>query len=572
MGQPDLTNYVSKEDASKYVASPELDKYALDTDLKNYAKTVDLQNYAKAVAADLQNYAKESTLQNYAKESTLQNYAKASDLTGFVSKGELSGFASKSDLADYALNADIESSYARFDHTHGNYVTNDQIVNYYTIEAANKKFQPIGNYAAFDHTHGNLYYTKTESDGKFQVKGNYQPAGSYALANHNHANLYQPIGNYQTAGNYTLQTSFATFQTAVNTSFGNSILCGPDGTLCQVPSRKGGLNLTGDQFIQMGTTRFNPTFGNLQLGVAGHAANSPNYSLELNAPNVPSIQETSIRFHQPNKYWKQIRADNTGFRFTEGDSGKLDSINAGTVNTGVMNITGNKINGVGASGPLDIDPNYTNASNSFVRVFDRLNVSGSFDTTGDATIGGNLCSKDLCLTQSDIISLKNMLYSVPAINLLNNDTWLNDNANIAGNTLVRVNDMTAASGYKFLWRFTRKIGDGANFYGAAQTINVSSVSPVGKTFRFGIWFKKTRSTNTNIGNVMALDITFLGSTNNVLKTKQILAPRYPQVDSTWRFVSIDDVAPTGTINIKVKISSHFDEHFDFLPNAYLTVL
>jgi hypothetical protein len=65
---------------------------------------------------------------------------------------------------------------------------------------------------------------------------------------------------------------------------------------------------------------------------------------------------------------------------TTSPSNKLD-ING---NLGIFG-SGPTINGGGESGPLNIDPNF--GSNNFVRIYDRLQVSGSLDVTGNVGIG-----------------------------------------------------------------------------------------------------------------------------------------------------------------------------------------
>ncbi len=62
---------------------------------------------------------------------------------------------------------------------------------YYTKTESDGKYQVQGNYAVVGAS-----YTKAESDTKWQPKGSYQPAGNYAASNHNHSGVYQPAGSY----------------------------------------------------------------------------------------------------------------------------------------------------------------------------------------------------------------------------------------------------------------------------------------------------------------------------------------------------------------------------------------
>lgn len=72
------------------------------------------------------------------------------------------------------------------------YLTSHQsLANYYTKTESETKFQPKGNYLT---THQSLanYYTKTEADGKYQPKGSYLTAHQ-SLANYMTINTVQTI-------------------------------------------------------------------------------------------------------------------------------------------------------------------------------------------------------------------------------------------------------------------------------------------------------------------------------------------------------------------------------------------
>lgn len=56
-------------------------------------------------------------------------------------------------------------------------------------------------------------YTKVESDGRFQPKGN------YATATHNHTGVYQPAGNYATAGSSYTKTESNTRYALIDASY-----------------------------------------------------------------------------------------------------------------------------------------------------------------------------------------------------------------------------------------------------------------------------------------------------------------------------------------------------------------
>ena len=72
--------------------------------------------------------------------------------------------------------------------------------------------------------------------------------------------------------------------------------------------------------------------GNINIFNNGHAPNSNNYTMELNTPEGDSIQETSLRFHQNGRYWHQLRADNNGFRMTQGSNATPTNLSVGSVN------------------------------------------------------------------------------------------------------------------------------------------------------------------------------------------------------------------------------------------------
>ena len=79
----------------------------------------------------------------------------------------------------------------------------------------------------------------------------------------------------------------------------------------------------------------------IRITKKGHDIGTNNYSMEIFTPDDTNIKETSIRFHQGNKYWRQIRCDNTGFRLTDGNSGNLTTLHVGQLNTSNINTTTN---------------------------------------------------------------------------------------------------------------------------------------------------------------------------------------------------------------------------------------
>ena len=76
---------------------------------------------------------------------------------------------------------------------------------------------------------------------------------------------------------------------------------------------------------------------------------------------------------------------------------------------GNLNITGG-INATGGTGPFVIDPNYNNQS--YVQIYDRLNVTGSLDTTNNATIGGELNVKKINFPEGWNLSVDNGYFTL----------------------------------------------------------------------------------------------------------------------------------------------------------------
>ena len=65
--------------------------------------------------------------------------------------------------------------------------------------------------------------------------------------------------------------------------------------------------------------------------IEGHVIDSSDYTLDLYTPEGSGVLELSIRFHQANRYFHQIRTNGTGFRFTEGNSGDYVDILAAKI-------------------------------------------------------------------------------------------------------------------------------------------------------------------------------------------------------------------------------------------------
>jgi hypothetical protein len=95
--------------------------------------------------------------------------------------------------------------------------------------------------------------------------------------------------------------------------------------------------------------------GHLKINKEGHVVGSNNYSMEIFTPNHADVKETSIRFHQGNKYWRQIRCDNTGFRLTDGGGSNLTDLHLNTLSA-TNHISASQASDVGGSVRI-INPN-----------------------------------------------------------------------------------------------------------------------------------------------------------------------------------------------------------------------
>ena len=192
-------------------------------------------------------------------------------------------------------------------------------------------------------TKGDLAFYSLKTDlENFQTRGNYQVAGEDLLASTGYFRTFGPRNVGGTIGNTNPDGSVgAVIGGNINNSW---ILHAPNdsrNTLFIAPGTKGTNWNWGKQMTIDKNGLVTMFGGKHRVGNAGHAPNSNNYSMEIYASPNNAVLETSLRFHQGSKYWRQIRADNTGFKFTDGNSGNLTPIFAG-------NISGNNVTATGA--------------------------------------------------------------------------------------------------------------------------------------------------------------------------------------------------------------------------------
>jgi hypothetical protein len=119
--------------------------------------------------------------------------------------------------------------------------------------------------------------------------------------------------------------------------------------------------------------------GSLRVQKNGHASGADDYHLELFSPNTGS--EVSLRFHQSQQWYQQIRARSDGFHFTQGNNNTYYSIYAGTgiFNNGVSLSGGNLSVPYSGSGSISNSVTFSNGSVGFglrIATSSQLGVSG----------------------------------------------------------------------------------------------------------------------------------------------------------------------------------------------------
>jgi hypothetical protein len=91
----------------------------------------------------------------------------------------------------------------------------------------------------------------------------------------------------------------------------------------------------------------------------GHLPNVNDYSMEIFTPQQDRVKETSLRFHQGGRYWHQLRADNNGFRMTDGAGGGLSKLTVGQLCVGNTCINQNQLQSLLGLRPITIKSDRT---------------------------------------------------------------------------------------------------------------------------------------------------------------------------------------------------------------------
>ena len=155
-----------------------------------------------------------------------------------------------------------------------------------------------------------------------------------------------------------------------------------------------GVYTTGDQTIG-GSKTFSSA---LIVNKASQAAGADAYHMELYAPDSGTSDEISMRFHQGNRFYHQIRARAGFFRFTQGNSDSLVDVYAstfygalsGNATTATTLQTARNINGVSFNGSADIT-----VADSTKLPLAGGTVSGQTSFTGGGTTANVVLDKNI---------------------------------------------------------------------------------------------------------------------------------------------------------------------------------
>jgi hypothetical protein len=204
--------------------------------------------------------------------------------------------------------------------------------------------------------------------------------------------------------------------------------------------------------------------GRIQVSKAVHTSGASDYFLELVAPDSgASTGEVSIKMHQGNRWWGQIRLRSDGFHFTQGDTNTYRDISAGNINatTGVrINTTGDSSVGSlsfiksGISrGDISYRHNATGTSERLV-----FNVSGTehLSILGTGSVGVGIANPE------SLLHLRSAATSAP-INLL----YLNNPTTASASAGVRIalsanENLLAQDRHAYIGALTSVLGGNGN--------------------------------------------------------------------------------------------------------------
>lgn len=171
----------------------------------------------------------------------------------------------------------------------------------------------------------------------------------YAAASHSHSN-YAPLASPALTGTPTAPTASAATNSTqiattafVKTAISDLVSSAPAAldTLNELAAALG----NDANFSTTITTALSGKLGNSgqqQLGKTAHAPGTSSYHLELYSPDTgDSNNEISMRFHQGNRYWGQLRYRNGAFRITGGADDIVGTMYANIIGNVTGTITGN---------------------------------------------------------------------------------------------------------------------------------------------------------------------------------------------------------------------------------------
>ena len=163
------------------------------------------------------------------------------------------------------------------------------------------------------------------SDVGLQIAGGYSNDELYFRGWSNSGNTYYAWRRLLHNGNYTsfVTKSYVDGLGVHATSVTNGVYTSR--TISTGTGLSGGGNLSANRTLTVDSTvmRNNST---QRITKAAHAANADAYHLELYSGDSGSSEEVSLRMHQGNRFFGQMRLRSDGFHFTQGNSGSYRNI------------------------------------------------------------------------------------------------------------------------------------------------------------------------------------------------------------------------------------------------------
>jgi hypothetical protein len=147
------------------------------------------------------------------------------------------------------------------------------------------------------------------------------------------------------------------------------------------------MRITNDGNVGIGTNSPSKKLtvnGSTMIMKSGHSSGADDYHLELFSPNTGT--EVSLRFHQSQQWYQQIRARNDGFHFTQGNNNSYRPIYTGTIVSNDNVFLTNPTTGTS----LSVYALIFNESTSFGGTGISVNTGGSLMNFGGEFAGSNI--------------------------------------------------------------------------------------------------------------------------------------------------------------------------------------